>query len=127
MESHVGTLIERAAARGKPLSVLILDIDYFKSINDNFGHDAGDDVLREFADALRKLDPRDRSRLPLRRGGIRGRHAGYGSRRSRPWWPNALRRRIAGEPFPIEAGKRTIEVTIIVGHCRAWGRRTMRH
>ena len=35
MESHVGTLVEQAAARGKPLTVLVLDIDYFKSINDS--------------------------------------------------------------------------------------------
>jgi two-component system cell cycle response regulator len=54
MESHLGTLVDEAAARGKPLSLLILDIDYFKSINDNYGHDAGDDVLREFATRVRK-------------------------------------------------------------------------
>ncbi len=49
MESHLGTLIEQAAARGKPLSALVVDIDYFKAINDSHGHDAGDDVLRDFA------------------------------------------------------------------------------
>src|SRR5215471_18799759 len=54
MESHLGTLVEEAAARGKPLSLLLIDIDYFKAINDSFGHDAGDDVLREFATRVRK-------------------------------------------------------------------------
>jgi two-component system cell cycle response regulator len=54
MESHVGALVEQAATRGKPLTVLVLDIDYFESINDTHGHDAGDDVLREFALRIRK-------------------------------------------------------------------------
>src|SRR5262249_56953206 len=54
MESHIGTLVEQASARGKPLAVLVLDIDYFKSINDTHGHDAGDDVLREFAIRIKK-------------------------------------------------------------------------
>src|SRR5258708_9335906 len=54
MESHLGTLVEQAAGRGKPLSLLVLDNDYFKAINDTHGHDAGDDVLREFAVRLKK-------------------------------------------------------------------------
>ena len=54
MESHLSALVEQAAARGKPLTALVLDIDYFKAINDTHGHDAGDDVLREFAVRVRK-------------------------------------------------------------------------
>src|SRR5437764_528057 len=54
MESHLGALMEQAAARGKPLTALVLDIDYFKSVNDSHGHDAGDDVLREFATRIKK-------------------------------------------------------------------------
>jgi two-component system cell cycle response regulator len=114
MESHVGTLVERSAARGKALSVLILDIDYFKSINDTFGHDAGDDVLREFADRLK--------------ASIRGIDLAcrYGGEEFVVVMPDTdlgvaalvaerIRRRIAGEPFPIDRGSRSIEVTISVG------------
>ncbi|WP_410497733.1 diguanylate cyclase [Chitinibacter sp. S2-10] len=39
---------------GSPLSVLIFDVDHFKTINDNFGHDAGDKVLVEIAAVCRR-------------------------------------------------------------------------
>jgi diguanylate cyclase (GGDEF)-like protein len=45
--------VERHATSGKPFSILMLDIDFFKNINDEFGHMVGDDVLRAFAQALR--------------------------------------------------------------------------
>lgn len=41
------------AASSRPFSILMLDIDFFKKINDEFGHMVGDDVLRAFAQALR--------------------------------------------------------------------------
>jgi len=47
--------LERHAASGKPFSILILDIDFFKNINDEFGHMVGDDVLRAFAQVLREF------------------------------------------------------------------------
>ena len=83
--------------------MLILDIDYFKSINDTYGHDAGDDVLREFAIRIRKS--------------IRGIDLAcrYGGEEFVVVMPETdmavatmvaerLRRRIASEPFPIQKG-----------------------
>ena len=114
METHVGTLVDQAAARDKPLSVLVLDIDYFKSINDTYGHDAGDDVLQDFAIRIRKS--------------IRGIDLAcrYGGEEFVVVMPETdmavatmvaerLRRRIASEPFPIQKGPRTIDVTISIG------------
>ena len=114
MENHLGTLVEQAGARGKPLAVLALDIDHFKSINDSHGHDAGDDVLRDFAlrikRSIRGID------LACRCGGEEfiivmpetdmAVAASVAER---------LRRRIATEPFVISEGTRTIPVTLSIG------------
>jgi diguanylate cyclase (GGDEF)-like protein len=47
--------LRRAQRHGRPVCALMLDIDYFKRVNDSFGHEAGDLVLRELAGALGRL------------------------------------------------------------------------
>ncbi|PZF75425.1 PleD family two-component system response regulator [Aestuariivirga litoralis] len=53
LETQLTQLIEQSADRGKGLSMLSLDIDFFKSVNDTYGHDAGDRVLQEVAGRIR--------------------------------------------------------------------------
>lgn len=53
LDTHLAALVERSHRRDRPLSVLITDIDHFKAINDEHGHEGGDDVLREFARRVR--------------------------------------------------------------------------
>ena len=54
MEESLTREVARAKRHGTSLSVAIADLDFFKKINDRFGHDAGDHVLREVAKLLLK-------------------------------------------------------------------------
>jgi diguanylate cyclase (GGDEF)-like protein len=63
-----GTMLLAGAARTRrPVAAMMLDIDHFKSINDTYGHGAGDQVLISFATTLRGC---------LREGDVLGRHGG---------------------------------------------------
>ncbi|MEP2979308.1 MAG: PleD family two-component system response regulator [Lentilitoribacter sp.] len=53
LDAYMDKLISRSKRRNTPISLLITDIDKFKSVNDTYGHDAGDEALREFARRLR--------------------------------------------------------------------------
>ena len=65
LHAHIDTALRRAVSNGKPLSVLMLDIDHFKKINDSFGHAVGDEILKEFANrvvrSIREFDTAARS------------------------------------------------------------------
>ena len=113
LDSHLKTLVERATARRRPLSVMICDLDRFKAINDTYGHDVGDEVLREFARRLRQnvrgID------LACRYGGeefvvVMPDTGGDIARRV----AERIRAQIEGQPFLLPSGL-TIAATVSVG------------
>jgi len=114
MASQLQSMLARANRGGEAISVLIIDLDHFKSINDSFGHDVGDEVLREFAVRLatnvRAVD------LPCRLGGeefvvVMPGTSLEDARRI----AERIRRDISSEPFRALAGKAPLDVTVSVG------------
>jgi two-component system cell cycle response regulator len=114
MFGQLQALAERAVKGGAPVAALLLDIDHFKKINDSFGHDVGDEVLREFAVRLasnvRAID------LPCRYGGeefvaVMPDTALDDAERI----AERIRRYISGSPFRLSRGSELLTVTISIG------------
>jgi len=113
MEGQLSALARRAAMGGDPVAALMIDIDHFKKINDNFGHDVGDEVLREFAVRLasnvRAVD------LPCRFGGEEFTVIMPDTQiEDAERIAERIRLHVAGSPFRV-AGGELLTVTISVG------------
>lgn len=114
LERQLGILLKQATARDRPLSVLVLDIDHFKSINDTHGHVAGDEVLREFARRVRKT---------VRNIDLACRMGGEEFVVVMPDTDAALallvaerlRQKIAGDRFALAEGECGVPVTVSIG------------
>ena len=114
LDSHLGALFAEANLRQRPVAALILDIDRFKTINDTYGHEAGDEVLRTFA---------ERVRLHTRGIDIVAR---YGGEEVVIILPDVglaeaqviaerIRARIEALPFPVQRATRSVPVTVSIG------------
>jgi diguanylate cyclase (GGDEF)-like protein len=60
-------LWDRALRENQGLAIAFVDLDHFKNVNDHFGHEAGDEALRQVAGVMRQMDPRPE--LTARLGG----------------------------------------------------------
>ena len=114
LTSHLATMMANSMGGRADLCLLILDIDYFKRVNDTHGHDAGDEVLKEFAQRLKKA--------------VRGIDlvCRYGGEEFVVLMPDTdslvafrvaerIRTTVAMEPFHIHRGQKTINVTVSIG------------
>lgn len=96
---------------GRSFVVVLIDIDKFKSINDNYGHQAGDAVLQQLARMLRT--ELDQAIIVARFGGEEFAAIMDGPLRIAANKMNEVRKLIANEP--MAAGDQTLEVTVSVG------------
>lgn len=112
-DRHLNVLLGKAQEQERPLAVMILDIDHFKAVNDTYGHDVGDVVLKEFSARVKR--------------NIRGVDLAcrFGGEEFVVLMPDAdmsnaelvaerVRQAIAEKPFEI-GGSRPLSVTVSVG------------
>lgn len=52
LNTHLGNMVKQATKNGKNLALMIMDMDHFKSVNDTYGHDVGDMVLKQLAEMI---------------------------------------------------------------------------
>jgi two-component system, cell cycle response regulator len=120
MTGQLSALVARANQGGEPVAALLVDLDHFKKINDSFGHDVGDEVLREFAVRLatnvRVAD------LPVRYGGeefvvvMPGASLEAAERTA-----ERIRLHVSGAPIRVSGGKDVLSVTISIGVAATYG------
>ncbi|MES1157083.1 MAG: PleD family two-component system response regulator [Alphaproteobacteria bacterium] len=112
--AQLGPLVHRAQCGGDQVSVMVIDLDHFKRINDTYGHDIGDEVLKEFSARLASnVRPSD---YACRMGGeefvvimpgASGDLAALAAER--------IRRCICSDPFRLTSGPGQLDITVSIG------------
>lgn len=114
LDNHLKGLYDKAASGSQPLSVVMCDIDHFKVVNDTYGHDVGDEVIKEFARRIQKN---------IRNIDLACR---YGGEEFVIVMPDTdltlakivaerIRSEIALHPFIVQSGRNQIPVTVSMG------------
>ncbi len=114
LTSHMDTRMQAAQQQGKDLSVLMMDIDHFKLVNDTYGHAVGDLVLKEFATRIGRN---------IRGVDLAARYGGEEFVVMMPETPtdwatmigNRLREEVADNAFDFELKEGPISITVSIG------------
>jgi len=114
LETHLAALLDQAAHKGRALTLMMIDIDHFKSVNDTHGHDAGDEVLKHFAQRVKRV---------VRSADLICRLGGEEFVIVMPDTPLVIAAKVAervraaiqSEPFRIDRNGRVIPVTASIG------------
>lgn len=114
LQQRLQSLLADAASKGEPLSLVFLDLDHFKRVNDRFGHAVGDQCLCELV---------GRARLAMAPDDVLARYGGEEfvlvlpgrDGRAALAWADRLRQDIAASPFP--AGAQAVPVNASLGIC----------
>ncbi|MFD0918051.1 PleD family two-component system response regulator [Pseudahrensia aquimaris] len=113
-DTHMESLFNQASVGGRPLSLILVDIDHFKAVNDTHGHQTGDDVLRLFAQRLVKS---------VRSRDLACRYGGEEFMIAMPDTDSELamvvaermRREIEGQPLGVRNGEMHVSITMSAG------------
>ncbi len=114
LQQRLQSLLADAGSKGEPLSLVFLDLDHFKRVNDRFGHAVGDQCLCELV---------GRARLAMAPDDVLARYGGEEfvlvlpgrDGRAALAWADRLRQDIAASPFP--AGALAVPVNASLGIC----------
>lgn len=113
-DRHAAALFNNAVIAGKPISLIVLDIDHFKMVNDTYGHQVGDEVLKTFAERISK-NVRGKD-LACRFGGEEFVVAMPDTDQELAFIvADRMRREVAADPFSVQGGDQQVAVTMSAG------------
>ncbi len=115
LDTHLKNLISQSLASKRPMSLMIMDMDHFKSVNDTYGHDVGDEVLQGLAaiivNTIRSAD------LAARYGGEEFVVLMPETDAARAYEAaERLRKRVESTPFKISHAEGQIHKTLSIGY-----------
>lgn len=114
LNTHVTNMVQESIRNKKPLALMIMDMDHFKQVNDTYGHDAGDMVLKQLAGIIVNI---------VRSTDLAARFGGEEfvilmpetDTQAAMITANRVREQVEATPFKINADGQTISKTISIG------------